>query len=280
MLRFWAKYKEDVLNLKKQKKEELEHIINDEDNTEYLDSETQTSQSQIFDKEEDTRLVDNDLYVLSTPNAWLTDSILNRFIEMIYKSNIISCGIYTQRDIDSNYIKPLTMKNANIVFIYSTFFYKILFDSDPENYKDALKHNTKKLRNVDITCCERIIIPVNIENLHWAVIVIHGEKITYFDSFIETENMNFQPMIKKMIQVARFINFVREKQGKHPIEYFYEVYPHKFPQHDSFSCGVYVCYRIKAVIDGDIYDELEHKDVATFRQRIANYLCRSDYVFN
>lgn len=274
MLRFWSKYKEDIQKLKKQKQE----LQTKEDEVEEIDDEP--PQTFIFDREDDTRLVDNDLTVLTTPKAWFTDSIINRFIEMIYKSNIISCGIYTQRDIDSINLQPTTMRNSKIVFIYSTFFYKVLFDANPEDFKDAVKHNTKKLRNVDVTCCDKVIIPVNIENLHWAVIVVHENRITYFDSIINTEDMSFEPMLRKIDKVNVFMNFLRQKQGKHPIEYEYEVYVHKRPQKDSYSCGVYVCHRIYTVMNDDVYAELEYHELESFRKRIANYLCGSEYIFN
>ena len=98
--------------------------------------------------------------------AWLNDQVINYRIGLLQERENKQCELDPSRRYS--------------LFMNTFFFAKLFGDSKTYNY-DAVRRWTKK---VDVFTCEKIFIPINIDNGHWvlACILPQARKIIWHDS--------------------------------------------------------------------------------------------------
>jgi sentrin-specific protease 1 len=74
-------------------------------------------------------------------------------------------------------------------YMWSTHFYTKLFEDDTYNYK-SVRRWTKR-RKIDIFALDKVLVPVNLSNLHWvlAVIDMKQQSVTYMDPLLNDNNV-------------------------------------------------------------------------------------------
>ncbi|KXN72115.1 cysteine proteinase [Conidiobolus coronatus NRRL 28638] len=184
-----------------------------------------------------------DLSTLS-PSTWLNDEIINSY-----------CNLIQQRSdqlesIGSNYPK---------IHTFNTFFYKKL---QTRGHSAVAKWS----KNVDIFKKDKIIIPINIGNTHWALSCIDftQKRIRYLDSLNGSTTSVFQNLIAYVDT---------EYQAKYNAKFDWTHFTfddsEKVPQQrNGYDCGVFLCtFANFLALDYPFQFKQEH--MGYFRLKIA-----------
>jgi sentrin-specific protease 1 len=97
--------------------------------------------------------------------AWLNDQIINIWMELLQQRNN----------------EEFAGNQFGFSYYFSSFFHaKLVSNADGYCY-EAVQRWT---RRIDIFAMSNVFIPVNVDNVHWALAVINmiAKSITYYDS--------------------------------------------------------------------------------------------------
>ncbi|CAM9891796.1 unnamed protein product, partial [Chrysoparadoxa australica] len=101
------------------------------------------------------------------PATWLNDEVINLYIKLIADRDVRRVAA------DPSH-KPSYLPNS--------FFLSKLLEKGTYNYA-GVKRWTRKAK-VDVFACSKVILPVNVNNMHWclAVVWVQEKRIQYYDS--------------------------------------------------------------------------------------------------
>ena len=186
--------------------------------------------------------------------VWLNDEIINFFLKLLqeYHDNI-SC-------LDS-------AKKQNIFM--NTFFYSKMVEGCCYEYKNIERWTSK----FDIFSCEKVFIPVNLNNLHWSLVFVSipTQEIQYIDSLGSAgeeilKNIKLwlrdEAYSKKGIQLADFAI----KSQRCPL------------QHNNSDCGVFTLAFVD-LLSNELPLRVMDQDIAgVVRKRIAFWIIKGRLV--
>ena len=125
------------------------------------------------------------------PGQWLNDEIINYFLKnCLAKRDEMLCA------------KQPGRKRSHF---FNSFFVQTMFDEKNKNPKLRGKYNYKnvkrwgrKVPGKDIFNLKYIVMPINLDNMHWtsAVIFMEEKKIQYFDSMGGTDRAKLEGLLQ------------------------------------------------------------------------------------
>ncbi|CAI5755585.1 unnamed protein product [Candida verbasci] len=199
--------------------------------------------NQIVAKNPTLEISTQDLFTLKD-GRWLNDNIIDFYLELV-------------------------MKKYPTVFAWTTHFYSTL---SGKGYSGVSKW--AKRRKVDQYKKEKVLVPVNISNTHWALSVIDNieKTITYYDS-LDTKHGNPQA-------VKNLNEYMRQEAlrlGHTPIEYELISFFKSPQQNNGSDCGVFTCTAAK-FISGNQELKYSQKDMKNIRRRMVWEILNSNVI--
>jgi sentrin-specific protease 1 len=150
-------------------------------------------------------------------------------------------------------------------YFFSVFFYSALVHPKTKKYDFAAVQSWTDFVADGILSYDQIMIPVNIDGVHWALVVVHlkDRTIEYLDSlgYGGLEIMNY---------VGRYLDDYVAEQCLTSLDAanFVKRAPKVISQKDDFSCGVFVlAFQDFRALGRPLSFSLD--DIATFRKKIA-----------
>jgi len=169
------------------------------------------------------------------------------------------------------YMKLLGQNYSTVHFCNNFFFTKLTEVGD--NYGII----NRWFKNVDIKSKKMIIIPVNIQNSHWTLILIdiQGKTVSYLDSYGGTGSTATKTTLKWFTQYC-------ETKDISIIEHEWILKDIQVPsQYNCSDCGVFILMYAEFVADGCLNPQtFSERDMGYFRTLIAISILRGkiDYV--
>ena len=107
------------------------------------------------------------------PNTWLNDEIINYYMCLLKERNT---------KLVAHYNNSGTRPDFHPSYFFNNFFVNKLLDNETESYMFSDVKRWSK--NFDTFEMDKIFCPVNINNSHWTLAVMHisERRITYYDS--------------------------------------------------------------------------------------------------
>lgn len=159
------------------------------------------------------------------------------------------------------YINLLMDASNDKVFGWTTHFYTTL---ERRGYQGVAKWAKK--RKLNLFKKEKVIVPVNISQTHWALAVIDNvaKTITYYDS-LDSSGMGNSQAVSNL---QMYMDGEAKQLGIQPI--LYEQISHiKCPQQSNgFDCGVFVCAASRYIVENKTMN-YSQKDMKMFRRRMV-----------
>ena len=159
------------------------------------------------------------------PDKWVNDEIIN-YYSLILKDSI----------------NKISKKNdENRIEILSTYFSDKLKIDKENNSKDIVKWE-KKL-NLDLNKLDKLFIPINLNNIHWTLIMVNfnNKSINYYDSKIGNiiEANYYLDLIKEWL-LSGNNNLVKVNKLHWNLKVMSE---EEIPQQNNNNdCGIFLCY--------------------------------------
>ena len=149
-------------------------------------------------------------YKTLLPKGWLNDEIINA------------------------YMKVLTINNEKSLAFSSFFFTVLLRDNDDYQY-DSVKDWGQ-----DIFAKDHILVPVNIQNMHWALLSVSIPKkcISYYDSLGASGSEYLDAMLHYLQDKANDGNNIEFKKEEWSLQDHRKTIPQQL---NGYDCGVFVC---------------------------------------
>lgn len=169
---------------------------------------------------------------------WLNDEIINGYMDLINRRDLA------------------THSQQRTIYAFSCFFYTQL------SIRGYAYHRVRNwTTEVDVLKLERLIVPINIGNIHWclAVVNLKARRFEYYDS-LGHSNDECLPRLRRWLQ--------DESQDKHQQTYslagWTDVQPRKQHQRNSYDCGVFAA-RAAECVALDIPFDFTQKDTPSLR---------------
>ena len=155
-------------------------------------------------------------------NRWLNDTIMNAKLAMMAMKQ--------------------QSRGERRVHIMNTYFWPRL---DALGY-DAVASWTDKMVPDDAILCDRILVPINIENEHWTLVQIDmkARNCVYFDSFGHAPEREITDSQRRVLQtLARWAELEHRKRvgsGRRSVIKKIAVWGSKPIQQNGYDCGLFV----------------------------------------
>ena len=148
---------------------------------------------------------------------WLNDEVINYFFSLLKNHSVL--------------------ENNNKHHFVSTFFYKKLTMENKYNYNNVQRW-INKWTNRSIFSFSTIYVPINIESVHWALIIVDVDHntITYYDSLPAADGLHHVENIIQLLTDHAKITKERKKNWR--------VSPatnHIPKQENTYDCGIFTC---------------------------------------
>jgi len=196
--------------------------------------------------------------------GYLQDEILNRYVELLMERHKRSTMEVPEGD------RPLP------IHCFSSFFFQKIFDSEPSSVENVSRWRNK-ITSTGKNAFElgKLIIPVNIEDDHWALAIayVQDRKFQYLDSMGRGGEKYLRALRDWFKQEAAYwTNRGRDMKELGDID-TWEVLgvPGGLPQQvDSSSCGVFVCYYANYITAGMVpHFQASRARTTLMRKRIS-----------
>lgn len=197
------------------------------------------------------------------PATWLRDGILNFFMMILRVRGEAGLAAAVARGSDG--------RGAGLVWTHNSFFYSRLAGQEGGNvYNHANVSSWTAQRGkrlaVDIFAYRYLLIPININNQHWALVVVdnHERTVSYWDSFRNAGKRVVENVLRYMGDEWR------NKKGGPPQLYRRIEHPVGLPeQRNVVDCGAFVCCFAECVARGIPPTVFAQEDMVHMRLRIA-----------
>jgi Ulp1 family protease len=162
-------------------------------------------------------------------------------------------GQWLNDEIINSYIKLCKVNPA--VHVFNTYFYSIIETMEKTEWDINKLHKILKKTGLDtILSKSYLVVPVNINQAHWAVVAINNidNVIEYYES-LETNSMeNVCIIIEKLLQ----------KLGLEPYDWELMAAPR---QNNGFDCGVFMIKIIQALASNTVFN-FTSEDIKYYRK--------------
>ncbi|CCG20591.1 Ulp2 SUMO deconjugation enzyme [Candida orthopsilosis Co 90-125] len=184
-----------------------------------------------------------------------------------YNIDISFADLQTLRDgrwLNDNIIDfylNLVMKRNSKVFIWTTHFYSTLAS---RGYSGVARWAKRK--KIDLFTMDKVIVPVNISNTHWALAVIDNlqKTITYYDSLDFNQSGN--PEAVENLQM--YMDNEAKRLGHHAIKYKLIPYIDAPQQKNGSDCGVFTCVAAQYLAQDKTFNYSQN-DMKVIRRRMT-----------
>ncbi|KAI9295925.1 cysteine proteinase [Neoconidiobolus thromboides FSU 785] len=182
-------------------------------------------------------------------NTWLNDDVINRYLELIVENS------------EKQESKQLTIHR------FTTYFFTTLVE---QGYKKVARWT----RKTDIFKKDILLIPINLNNAHWACAIVHfkRKRIEYYDSIPSTNSKNHVVGILKS-----YLNEECMDKKKIPFNFdeWTDYTPNLIPQQmNGTDCGVFLLSFATCLIhpkfqkNREIQFPFNQNDIQYIRKRI------------
>lgn len=189
------------------------------------------------------------------PGKWLDDEIINAYMMML-------------NDRDQRLCRQIPSRRCTRFF--NTFFYSKLMEGGVYDYT-RVRRWTKR---VDVFACEKLVIPINLSNTHWILVVIYvqAKEMHLMDS------MGPQNRSSYLDNVGRWLGDeyrVRKKNGKElDVGGWKKVFREDVPlQRNGFDCGMFVITAADYLAD-NLPLEYTQEDMPLNRLKVGSALLK------
>ncbi len=189
------------------------------------------------------------------PGSWLNDEIINFYMEMLNERDaaLVQAGLRTKRN-----------------HFFNSFFFSKLVDEGGYNYANVRRWTIRA--KVNIFERDLVIIPVNVNNNHWTLLVIDMEakEIRYYDSMVS------KAAAAKYTKAAMdyLVDEAKDKNKPIPDPDEWRLLISSAPQQkDFFNCGVYTIVNADLLASG-LQLNYTPDDVRDMRVAIAGRILR------
>ncbi|KAI5967671.1 hypothetical protein CANMA_002851 [Candida margitis] len=216
----------------------------------------------------------NDSQLAKVNQAWIANPrsiCINQYsIDISYADlQTLKDGRWLNDNIIDFYLN-LVMKQSPKVFIWTTHFYSTLAS---RGYSGVARWAKRK--KVDLLAMDKVIVPVNISNTHWALAVVDNlqKAITYYDSLRFGQSGN--PEAVKNLQM--YMDNEAKRLGHDAIKYKPVPYIEAPQQKNGSDCGVFTCIAARYLAQNS---ELKYSqnDMKMIRRRMT-FEIMSDQLF-
>ncbi|KAL7420314.1 hypothetical protein Q5752_005283 [Cryptotrichosporon argae] len=182
------------------------------------------------------------------PGQWLDDEIINFYGQMVSERAKV---------------------NGDKVVYFNTFFYEKL---SSQGYAESKLARWTKRMKVDIFEADRIVIPINVSNMHWTACVIDmaRKRIAYYDSMADNGGRRYQLFehMRKYLQEEH----LDKKKTKFSLDGWVDHFDPSTPQQSNgYDCGVFTCQTLEAAARGR---DLAQPGAFEFAAKHMHYLRR------
>lgn len=181
------------------------------------------------------------------PSRWIRDDVVNIYCKLLEKR-------------DDLFLKSKLHTKPNI-FLHTNFYTLLEKKLPVDNYlKNKVNHHTSSFFDVD-----KVFIPVNIDQMHWALVVINVEKqiIEFYDSMGSGG-------AEIMTNISGFVEMEYEKKYNSSLPQMWRKknMSRTIPQQtNSWDCGVFMIAFMDMLSVGDILN-FSQQHINHFRERI------------
>jgi len=207
-------------------------------------------------------LNEEDLDILNTSTSQYNDAVINAYADYLQIRLLSSFGY----DVNPKIRRREKIVCEKIDIVFTTFMYETIV----KDHEQALRFCSSYIRNIDLAKARSLVFPINLDNLHWVVIVVRKNVMTYYDSFVAASSGDkaITPTASRcFLRIDKFLQFALKDKY---VNLKYEMYGHKFPQADCYNCGVYVCHRMMMAMLDRLDEELI--EISSFRTYIKTTL--------
>ena len=237
-------------------------------------------------------------------DEWLNDDIILAVIQcLIVKFDGITITS-TQNQIQQHFAKKQTKQRTCIVISSLTYASSNRPPEEGQPERGSFlsprsgRISKTPILNLDITCVDDILIPINCGNAHWVMgrINITDKETQIYDSynqereakFIELKNYRtkiFREKLENIDKLCKPDGTLLSEEDKSKLRVTLSALEHDNmwrrnlqklpPQKDNVSCGIFVCMYMAYIISGkqDFIDEVNMDNMTKFREWIVKLLC-------
>jgi Ulp1 family protease len=193
----------------------------------------------------------NDLEKL-LPGDWLNDSIINMYGLLLRASGEAA----------------LAAQRPGAVWVHSTFFYTRMMQ-ERYDFPGVSRWSKSGSNNIDIFAFDKVLIPINRGNKHWALAVIdhRARTVAYYDSLRGRGDDVIENLLRWLAD-----EHADKKKAPLPAPYAAARAPAGLArQHNGCDCGAFVCAFMTCLAFGvePTEDVFAQKDLALWRQKIG-----------
>jgi len=189
----------------------------------------------VYESLDETKVIANKFQINMTKTkitslnkgTWLNDEVINYYLGILQERDNFLCTKYSYR------------KKS---YYFNSFFWTKLTENNEFNF-DHVKRWTKSFCIFDF---DKVFIPINVVNAHWALIVIYisEKEICYYDSLVGTEGSKKQKV--KLIIILNYLEMeaaAKEKSFSTNEWKLIETNVEQVPQQtNSYDCGMFMIY--------------------------------------
>ena len=191
---------------------------------------------------------------LLRPGAWFNDSIINFYGLLLRASGEAA----------------LAEGRRGATWIHSTFFYTRMMQNRTYDYPGIRRWAKSGNRPIDIFAFDRVLVPINRGNTHWALAVIDmvEHTVAYYDSL----GGSGEDVLANLI---RYLADEHSEKKSAPLQHPFSsarAPPNLPKQHNGSDCGAFVCAFMTCVSFGVEPCEdavFSQADMKLWRQKIA-----------
>ena len=186
--------------------------------------------------------------------SWLNDEVINFYMHMLQ-----------HRDI------KLSEQNNTMLrswFASSFFFVKLLNDGNDWYEYNAVRKWTRK---IDIFSADKVLIPINLTNTHWTILVFYMllKEIHYYDSRSGNGDKYIDYGLRWLADE------IMDKKGiaidiNEWTQYQQEV--HVPQQNNGYDCGMFVLMCARAIAYNQPFSSYHQRDVQRYRSMIGRHI--------
>ncbi|KAI5948828.1 hypothetical protein KGF57_005226 [Candida theae] len=168
---------------------------------------------------------------------WLNDNVIDFYLNMVMK------------------------QNPKKIFIWTTHFYSTLAS---RGYNGVARWAKRK--KIDLFTMDRVIVPINISNTHWALAVIDNvaKTITYYDSLTFGQSGN--PEAVENLQM--YMDHEAQRLNCDAVQYKLIPYIEAPQQQNGSDCGVFTCIAARYLAQGEKFNYSQN-DMKMIRRRMT-----------
>lgn len=209
--------------------------------------------TKVFQTMGEQELTCKDLQTL-LPGQWLNDEVVNFTMALLQDREL-------ERAREAGSSTPRT-------HFFNSFFYAKLYSTNRTYDYNSVRRwtTTKKLGGYSVLDCDRIVVPINQNNMHWVLSVINVKEQTveHYDSMGGCDQMSIKNLKRYIADEA-----THKRQETLETSGWAQFVPHDIPhQQNAHDCGMFMC-TFADYISREQSFEFGQEDMPHLRRRMA-----------